>query len=757
MGVAAAAVALATGCAQTDTAGIPADALLNDESFVAINRGPAPSAALIRAKLGVNAGSLTGSVNPIAGEGTNDFYIAIKKSELLTGKWFISGFLKQYYPGTGTPADLAVRSLGTRVVSFKVQNGKLFMFDTADGKKTSDVFDPTVLVDAYPVVDDYAAFNVLVGHENYVLFDPSAGMNKFQVADNVYSDSYLGGSDGPNFQVGLAFMQNFRKLSDGVTYEQVFTGNGLYDDGTGHKIDYHTSGTVGIALRKYSEGKGFQPTPYPQNGNYYFTADYQLVPGGAATSAIHWNIQKGMSKKITYYITKDIQIFDQRYPKAHIIDAVKEGVTNWNAILGVDALEAKLAGPDDDIGQDDKNFIIVDSDESAGYAFANWRTNPNTGEIRGASVYLGGVWFAQNQFDNSAKTSSGGNDNLTNDVKPAAKPKLVGLAWSPLKASPTCVMWAPKYRSSFKAADAATGTGTGTGTGATAPDPNDQFHKFITHVVLHEVGHTLGLRHNFKGSLVPPSSSVMDYLTDDDSVQRSHPGDYDKDAIAYLYGTSPKEPTSFPFCTDDGVTKDPNCTMFDSGADPFTGDVQPFWNKLVKLEFKYGWGNNFILDFIVDYYSSGIMSYIIAGDPDVAAKAYDTAMGRDVSKDFAGSDKYKQTVDGLTHFVLGRLFLDPPASRGYISDFPENAGTYDQALADLTSSLNNSDATYSFETRRAAVDILKMYQSNDAYNALRNARQSIAAAKATLSAADQALTDDLLARIDRATSPYFTN
>jgi predicted Zn-dependent protease len=31
---------------------------------------------------------------------------------------------------------------------------------------------------------------------------------------------------------------------------------------------------------------------------------------------------------------------------------------------------------------------------------------------------------------------------------------------------------------------------------------------YVAGVVLHEIGHTLGLRHNFKGSLVPPSASV---------------------------------------------------------------------------------------------------------------------------------------------------------------------------------------------------------------------------------------------------------
>src|SRR5262249_49981253 len=213
----------------------------------------------------------TNGVNPISGDGTSDFYLAINKRNL-SDRWFLSGYVKQYYPGDGVNADSAVQTLGTRVVSFQIQNGKLFMFDVADGKKTSNLFDPQVLIEAYPLVTNYAPFNALANHDNYVLFDPSAGLNKFQVAANFYTDNYLAPSYAPNFEVGLSFMQNFRKISDGVTYEMVFSGNGLVDDGTGHNASYYTAGTLGVSLRKYAESKNYTPTAYPYTGSYYFTS-----------------------------------------------------------------------------------------------------------------------------------------------------------------------------------------------------------------------------------------------------------------------------------------------------------------------------------------------------------------------------------------------------------------------------------------------------------------------------------------------------
>src|SRR5215470_7328116 len=99
------ALALAAGCAQTETASIPSDALVTNESFVAIARPDSPASATLRA----GASGVTG----VSQSGSNDFYLAISRREL-GQRWFLSGYLRQFYPGDGVPADLAVRSLGTR-------------------------------------------------------------------------------------------------------------------------------------------------------------------------------------------------------------------------------------------------------------------------------------------------------------------------------------------------------------------------------------------------------------------------------------------------------------------------------------------------------------------------------------------------------------------------------------------------------------------------------------------------------------------
>ena len=137
------------------------------------------------------------------------FYLAVHRREL--GKrWFMSAYLKQFFPGAVLAG--AAPSLGTRVVSFKIQNDKLFVFDVDDRKQTSDTFTQDVIVDAYPLVDPA---KVGAGKlKDYVLVDPAAGLNRFGVVDDAFGSGYLGFN---RFMVELAFSQRFRQLKDGAT------------------------------------------------------------------------------------------------------------------------------------------------------------------------------------------------------------------------------------------------------------------------------------------------------------------------------------------------------------------------------------------------------------------------------------------------------------------------------------------------------------------------------------------------------------
>ena len=83
-------------------------------------------------------------------------------------------------------------------------------------------------------------------------------------------------------------MQRFRTIGDGVTWEQVSSGhaNQPINDGAGGGVNaLRASGTLGIALRKYTEGAGYTQTQMPDLGELYFRAEPEMVPGTYAVRA----------------------------------------------------------------------------------------------------------------------------------------------------------------------------------------------------------------------------------------------------------------------------------------------------------------------------------------------------------------------------------------------------------------------------------------------------------------------------------------
>lgn len=129
-------------------------------------------------------------------------------------------------------------------------------------------------------------------------------------------------------------------------------------------------------------------------------------------------------------------------------------------------------------------------------------------------------------------------------------------------------------------------------------------HMIVRTVLTHELGHILGLRHNFAGNTdgnwtLPkfreflqqvkdgtapndnplPSSSIMDYLPTHHTIMMTRPGPYDVQAIqwGYFQNQFKESDHAYRFCTDQS-TNDGNmnfgngniadCQRFDSGIDP---------------------------------------------------------------------------------------------------------------------------------------------------------------------------------------------
>jgi Met-zincin len=717
---------LTVSCSEDDPPAVPSP-LDSGADFVAIPRHLSSSEIEKR-----NTARAARALPPTTED--DDFYIAVKRSHL-NQRWFLSAYLEQYFPGAVTTG--AAHSLGTRVISFREQNGKLFVFDAGDGLSTSDVFDPELLVEAYPIVDDEDVQNLRHADE-YVVFDPAAGLNRFGVVSDVFADNRY---EPEHFQVELSFLQHFRALGDGIIFEQVFTGYADMSLNTNAPLAlnaYQGSGTLSIALRKYKEGAGFQPRP-ADDVTFYFLDNPHLDPatGKGTQLTLKWNIKPGM-RPIKWLISPEIGEYLAAHPElagVDVVGAVKRGIESWNDAFGFRVFEAEVASSSSHFGDDDKNYIIFDPGPGTGYAFADFRSNPNTGELRGADVYFGSDWLSLHGFSDDPAPPS---------ARPSAPPAVPALVWGNMRPQHLCVRSAEEQLRIGPADD-----------GSSQLTAKQKLTIFLQHVIAHEVGHTLGLRHNFEGSLVPPSTSVMDYLTNADSVAVPTPGSYDVAAVRWLYGLSPDRPTQ-PFCNDDGVTTDPLCRMFDRGADPLNETYARIYGYIRGMMLD----GRLLIDFFFDAYSEGLLGYVRAGADDAPQRAYEILMAgirAPVTAEQAADPQYARGADYMASTAL--MFLGSPELSQFarIKDLPTNEAVLLAILADERGILLNVDGIRTFPSRRLMVDLLKKGQSIEAYEVLLEARDVLSAqlTGGTLSASDHALTQDLLARVNQAVSPYF--
>lgn len=181
---------------------------------------------------------------------------------------------------------------------------------------------------------------------------------------------------------------------------------------------------------------------------------------------------------------------------------------------------------------------------------------------------------------------------------------------------------------------------------------------YMLEIVAHEVGHNLGLRHNFKGNLGAyennqeagsVSRSVMEYLGRPFRHLNTI-GPYDRMAIAYGYaGEAPSHKTWF--CTDEDqgsdaktlALKSPECTKSDATSDPFS-----FWEGRIDR----------VLDLLIDLKSASAPVWKVS---EVTSQLNDAVTGLS-----AYALSAEATADTWTNF-FGKA--DRPDNKSEIKDY----------------------------------------------------------------------------------------
>jgi hypothetical protein len=249
----------------------------------------------------------------------------------------------------------------------------------------------------------------------------------------------------------------------------------------------------------------------------------------------------------------------------------------------------------------------------------------------------------------------------------------------------------------------------------------------------------------------------MEYVYDPDAVLASKPLPYDHAAIKYLYGLGREKPSG-PFCTDEQRATDPECVWYDTGDDPLHDHWEPAFrvldSYLVRADAK-------AVQPIVNTLPR-LLGFVRAGaTPELQLEAYNIAMQKvrsplDPSR-LSTTPDLGVRADDVTVAVFQQLYLLPANRRmGEIKRDPiPTAPLVAQMVTDLKAVIVNPDRARSFNARRTMVDVLKKMQLKEGYAGLVEVKSTLLNARSGMTGDEALLTDDLVARIDRAITPYF--
>ena len=525
----------------------------------------------------------------------NQSTLSISSESLTLGTEFLfrSSFIPQF--------DLASsQGLLSRIVYFRRDGNRVLMMESTQGHLASQSLPASMILASLPILTE---------NENRVIVDFNQGMAKVFLAGGWHVSDWIGRHYDPGTRSQAALVEH-SFIKDSFTREDTIQTHQIVQLNIGDT--YFPSFEARYYLSPYQPNSNFYSKENLGFRNFgFFETPPQLEPGTGRNNVFitRFSLPENSENKIKYFISANTP--------PEYVEAVREGILYWNKAFGKDVLQAELA-PMGMTAPDAKMNMVqwIDWDR-AGMAYADALSDPRTGEILNTQVYLTSVFaFSSRQqlrkilrdvrglleqtSDKSGDSSVFENQSTLSQLK---NRRLADNGHG--KHKHLCHMKvnhqlinALEEIAEHETDDAAL---------------LRLSQDYVRDVVAHEVGHTLGLRHNFlgktalnvsleerdqsfmnyltKGELPAESlvvtSSVMDYLNLKDSVisgtriVRNLPaGEHDRLALQWGYAPSKeKEPVidqkTVPlFGTDSHLLSHYDVDLFTSGAQPIVDAVR---------------------------------------------------------------------------------------------------------------------------------------------------------------------------------------
>ena len=442
-----------------------------------------------------------------------------------------------------------------------------------------------------------------------------------------------------------------------------------------------------------------------------------------------------LTKTITYYIHP---LMPEKFR-----EAVREGILSWNDVFeatnGVRPIEV-LDGEASQLPSDIRYKVIYWVDHitpgSGGGAYGPSTCDPMTGEILdGDVVIFGRQWVASlsKQFREAqaaAQAATAGSKTDDAAITAMAKQDRTPLTIS-FSGGVTWEFEARGFDPDLDKMAAAMLQSDG------RPEDLDTFLcQYFKGVMCHEVGHTLGLRHNFSASADSAnleegqvSTSIMDYI---DFNKMTLPGIYDYAAIAFGYegDASHYADKNLRFFTDEHAGLVPDCNQFDEG-DPYGFYVKRYEGleryfartAAEKNQFNAALYNKYAM-----YYFEPARKYV--GFPGAHADEAFAYFYNNIIKEPEGEMNEAQRAHNAARrsFLTTLLFTAKPkqmaGSWSPMAAFrPLSEKQQEYLLRAFTWSLKNDESPMAY--RKDCIDFLKALQSPVAFNAMKSALRGL--------------------------------
>ena len=444
------------------------------------------------------------------------------------------------------------QGLASRVITFHKAGSRLFLLQSLKGSVLSEDIPSSIILAEFPIIkhlssDDEMTFDFNEGM-SHIFTTGSFAVSDFDLNFNPY-DAHIINTD-------TSYLDEITLLDDNRIFirqkAQLRIQNSSSDTSLLDSVE------VRYLLEPYTPNLDFVPLLSTENFDYlgFFESPPQLSSNMKYYDL--YALKYDIRNPIVFSLSSSIP---EKYRKA-----VRDGVLYWNKAFGKEVVRVEEAPSTVTGPHPDYNIIHWAKSDALFFAYADMQNDPRTGEILNSQIFVGGGLDDAFRMTSLALIKDFEHDKKSHSQFPLHTTTLKGFEKKPL------CSYQYNYRS---LADFLKWRQTLSVTGSDNSDDKGNNTKILqmisdslTTVVAHEVGHVLGLRHNFAGNLVKDihrivyenhwnnyldsggipndmviSSSVMDYnsIRDDMMLGRQIRSpetaalSHDKLAIEFLY------------------------------------------------------------------------------------------------------------------------------------------------------------------------------------------------------------------------------